>query len=241
MGLGRLFGCTGNRGFIVLLGMVLLVGGIFLVIYGLYLNRKNADENSTKTTGPAGISFDVPVSLFVVVLGLLTVAGSVYVFQVSGSSAHGANTQTSPSSRPPSTTRPSTEPTSSTAPPALPSVIIVSPSEDAAVSQKRGVTLVGTVSGLDSQHTIWLFDLQDGDYTLDQSAVIDGNDWSATSAPLGDSGDTLPFSMVEVVAVGNEHCSNILEPKLNGNSDIGLTLPSGCLRVGELHIIVTRR
>ena len=120
-----------------------------------------------------------------------------------------------------------------------PNVRLVAPTSGTEVSQAKGFTAEGTVSGLGND-TIWLTDYNHG-YTVDDEAIVNSNGtWSASDSDLGKPGEVLPFSLAVRVILADTQCAATLQATSSTNSDYLTSLPGGCTVVGEVIVRVTK-
>jgi len=159
------------------------------------------------------------------------------VFAVVANSSNGGAAATPAGS---TTTSSSFNPTTTSASADLVVVTIASPQDGEGVSSRYGVHAVGSVSGLDELHTLWLLDYDGTDYTPAQQAQVVGNRWSAVSQPLGDKGEVLPFPQTEVVVVASQNCQAKLAAKARSDDSTMSALPVGCSVVARVTTLVDR-
>ena len=212
-------------------GWVLTTLGIALVITGIIMiivMRSASGSDGQQHTGVVTpvVSFNGPVGLVLVVLGIVCVAIPATRYLLSASPS-----ATRASAPVVVVTSAAKSPTTITA-----SAMLTSPPDNMSVSRKNGFTAHGNARSL-GKDTIWIVDY-DGGYTIDGEALVSGNAWSAGDYPLGDSTDKLPFDLTMKALLATPGCAGQLLRIEGTNSEYVSSLPAGCTIFGSVTVVV---
>lgn len=115
---------------------------------------------------------------------------------------------------------------------------IVEPAQSTDISSSQGFTTRGMAYNLPSGGLLWVLDRDSDGFYVAEPAHFYGNEWSATSAPVGDPSDGLPFDIQFVLVLATPDCSDSLR---NAPDSFLRKLPAGCRVLETRFLRVTRR
>jgi hypothetical protein len=180
----------------------------------------------------------LPVTVFMMVLGVLCLAGDFYIATSRVDVPGGAFD------------RPKAPPAAATTVPGpVGSIVeITSPENGHTISAKDGVVVAGTAVDLASDETVWLLDYDPADkqhpyFQVNEQPipVVDGR-WSFKDAPIGDESDEIGTKYYVVAVKATPKCADFLQSQVP-DEDGNITYPQlkdGCYKTDPLTLTKAR-